>query len=223
MKLEDNLNEVLSSPGLTRKRIAFIGIGVLVATVVCISVIVAVSVKSSSPKSSSISMRYYKRLGSTADAIKWVRYSSQNFSLTDAFAGGTGANGDTVYVCRAEHPSKTSYKDELIPGTFFPSNGSCEVPYDDKANPHSVFDLLITKNPSRLLWANESKGKLQSGTISGGYTAYDEELYISRFRTYGYTVLGKIHLAHMKASGPVEGYERYSEDYDVLCFVDYEL
>ncbi|XP_015785526.1 uncharacterized protein LOC107362902 [Tetranychus urticae] len=227
MESETNQNETSPGTCLTKKTIAFVGIGVLVATAICVSVIVAVSVtsaKPSPPKAPLTLSEYIEKMNLIKDEIKWVSYSSDNYSLTDALAGGAGSvDKSTVYLCRAKHRANTRNKEELIPGTFDPTSGLCAVPYGDKANDHSEFELLVTKNPSRLIWKEDSKGHLKSGAVSGGQTAYDEELYVTRFQYNGYTVLGKLHLAHNKASGPADGIEKYRETYDLLCFYDYAL
>ncbi|XP_015785539.1 uncharacterized protein LOC107362917 [Tetranychus urticae] len=222
-----NQNETSSGTCLTKKTIAFVGIGVLVATAICISVIVAVSVtsaKSSSPKTPLALSAYIEKMNLIKDEIKWVGYSSDNFSLTDALAGGTGSNGKSVYVCRAKHLSNNKRDYEVIPGTFDPTNGLCAVPYGEKANDHPEFELLVTKNPSRLFWQEDLQGNLKSGAVSGGQTVYNEELYVTRFQYNGYTVLGKLHLTHNKAAiGPADGIELYRETYDLLCVDDYAL
>uniref|UniRef100_T1KCU6 Uncharacterized protein n=1 Tax=Tetranychus urticae TaxID=32264 RepID=T1KCU6_TETUR len=225
MELESNLNEISTSwtSNLTRKKLAFIGTGVLVATAICISVIVAVSVKSSSSKAPLALSVHKEKMNLIKDEIKWVSYSSEDYSLTDALAGGTGANGKTVYLCRAKQRANKKNEDEVIPGTFDPTDSVCKVPYGDKANAHSEFELLVTKNPTRLVWVEDKHGELKKGAISGGHTAYNEELYVTRFKYYGFTVLGKLHLAHNKASGPVDGLERYDAYYDLLCLSDYAL
>ncbi|XP_015785564.1 uncharacterized protein LOC107362936 [Tetranychus urticae] len=225
MELESNLNEISSSwnSNFTRKKLAFIGTGLLVATAICISVIVGVKSSSSKAPSTTSLTSFTEKMNSMRGEIKWVSYNSDNYSLTDAFAGGTGSNGKTVYVCRAKHLANNRRDYELIPGTFDPTDSLCKVPYGYKANEHREFDLLVTKNPSQLVWEEESNGGLRNGAISGGHTAYDKELYVARFSNSGYKVLGELYPARKAASGPVGRDETHRQAYQLLCFADFAI
>uniref|UniRef100_T1KCU2 Uncharacterized protein n=1 Tax=Tetranychus urticae TaxID=32264 RepID=T1KCU2_TETUR len=221
MALQSNLNEISTS--WTKKKVTFIGITVLVATSVCISVIFAVSVKSSSPEVPLALSLFKEKMNLTRDEIKWVSYSSDNYSLTDALAGGTGSDGKTVYVCRAKRI--TNNGEEVIPGTFDPNDtfNFCTVTRDKRALSFLSFELLVIKDPSRLVWKAESHGRIKNGAISGGYTASNKILYVTRFKYDGFFVSGKLDQLDKEASGLAGNDQIKSVNYDVLCVDDYAL
>ncbi|XP_015785542.1 uncharacterized protein LOC107362921 [Tetranychus urticae] len=222
MELESNLNETSSSwtSNLTKKRVAFIGTGVLLAT--AISIIVVISVKSSSKAPLALSV-FKDKMNLIKDEIKWISYSTDNYSLTDALPGSTGSvDKNSVYLCRAE---QLAY---LLPGTFDQTDALCKVAYI-RVRTNRKFDLLVTRNPSRLVWEKESaiglkesSGRLKIGAISGGYSN-NEELSVARFDYHGYMALGDLSLKYKEARGPAAGFEQHSEYYDVLYVADYAL
>lgn len=138
----------------------------------------------------------------------------------NAFVGGSNSDGRSIYVCRVN----STISVELLPGMYDPAQGACQITYGGKVYSYAKFDLLITNDPSSLVWLSNKNGEASLGSIVGGLSDRNDELHIARARVseQGQTI-GKVHGRHAKAYVPFEGKETEMISYEVLCSFDYTL
>ncbi|XP_053213057.1 uncharacterized protein LOC128396488 [Panonychus citri] len=199
----------------------FIGIGVtlLLATAICVGVLVTRRSDSSSTLSPSF-QHFKEKLAKIDHAVQWVKYNSDNVSLTNAFDGGKDGDQTLIYACRANDP----YISDLLPGTYYPKTKTCKFTYGGKSIERDEFELLTTKDSSALIWLENSNGEVHNGAITAGLTGAKDELYVARADINGfYYSIGKIHDIYKLAYVPDGKVEYSSRDYDVLCLKDFAL
>ncbi|XP_053213014.1 uncharacterized protein LOC128396450 [Panonychus citri] len=203
----------------------FIGIGVtlLLATAICVGVLVTRRSGSSSTLSPSF-QHFKEKLAKIDHAVQWVKYNSENVTLTNAFDGGSDEDSSLIYACRAHHKSSITTVSEVIPGTYYPKTQKCKFTYGGKALEKDEFELLTTKDSSALIWLKNSNGEVYNGAITAGLTTTHDELTVARVEIYGfYYSIGKIHDVYKLAYVPDGKTEYPSHDYDVLCLKDFAL
>ncbi|XP_053213056.1 uncharacterized protein LOC128396487 [Panonychus citri] len=200
----------------------FIGIGVtlLLATAICVGVLVTRRSGSSSTLSPSF-QHFKEKLAKIDHAVQWVKYNSDNVSLTNAFDGGNDEDSSLIYACRATH---NGYISEVIPGTYYPKTKKCKFTYGGESIEKDEFELLTTKDSGALIWLENSNGKVYNGAITAGLANSKDELKVARVDIYGfYYSIGKIHDIYKLAYVPDGKTEYPSHDYDVLCLKDFAL
>ena len=142
-------------------------------------------------------------------------FASYQWSSTpntnDAIVGGfenyrNSRNGPTLkrklYVCRAQ------YKGAMHPGKVFA--GKCNIGYGGKEIAVPRFQMLQSKNPSRLYW---TKGINQNAIIAGRENG--KPLYICTTNYKGGRHPGKVHkgMCHIGYGGK----EIYTKSFSVLA------
>ncbi|XP_015792570.1 uncharacterized protein LOC107369158 [Tetranychus urticae] len=204
----------ISFSQLTRTHMIAIGVTVLLATAICVGVLVSKK-SSSSQSSTSLFATYKDKLLQLDHATQWKSYTSETVSLDGAFEAGEDSDGKKIYPCRA------SYSRDLMSGTF--KSNACWVTYGGRAYSQSTFELLVTKNPSALLWLPNSNGGAYNGAIVSGMTYTDDELLAARVSFYYYYAVGKMHDRYASAYVPRGNTEYETKEYEALCAVDYSL
>ncbi|CAG0902904.1 unnamed protein product [Darwinula stevensoni] len=99
--------------------------------------------------------------------------------------GGMTADGETLYVARAEHDNDT------LPGKVQQNHSHCYVGYNGEEYSKESYKVLVNPAKSNLDWVAASGGSVPAGALQGGRTAEGEALFIGRCKHGGDTVCGK--------------------------------
>ncbi|CAG0886304.1 unnamed protein product [Darwinula stevensoni] len=158
--------------------------------------------------------------GKYKKAAKWVAPKKENGKPVfpeGIVMGGMTADGETLYVARAEHNG------DLLPGKLHPSHFVCYVAYNGKEHPKETYQVLVNPAKSNLDWVAASGGSVPAGALQGGRTAEGEALFIGRCKHGDDLVCGKVHPSHGVCYISYAGKEHHYQDYEVLVVKTVDL
>ncbi|VDP71926.1 unnamed protein product [Echinostoma caproni] len=143
-------------------------------------------------------------------ALSWIPVDAKSTVPTNAVEAKPG-----LYIIRARHEY------DIIPGKWSGTTPHAFVSYGCGEIKVTKFDVLcntsVFQNRPPYKWVPASHGLVPHLAVRGGRCISEEPLFIARAQIENVWCTGKVHPSHGVAYFPLNGVERNSHQYEVLC------
>ncbi|XP_015790851.1 uncharacterized protein LOC107367639 [Tetranychus urticae] len=190
----------------------------LIATVITIGVVVAITIRNGSPNLQESNIQKYAFKIESPEP-QWIQFVDEETSLVNAFNAGTNSDSEPIYVCRV------NLGDVILPGAYSSSQASCQVTYGYFIHEHTEFEILIAEDHSIFVWqdVNSYDDNVSNGALIGGISASKYDIKIAKVGRKDDERIGRVDWTTKEALSSIGQYEHKFREYQVLCLYDYSL